>query len=37
MIGPGEKITIPFKLEFLIKYPFGPQSLPNPREEITQA
>ena len=23
-IGPGELITIPFKLEFLINYPIGP-------------
>jgi len=36
-IGPGEMVTIPFKLEFLINYPAMPQSVPKPREEVTSA
>lgn len=35
MINPGEMMTIPFKLEFLINYPAAPQQNPKPREELT--
>lgn len=35
MIAPGDLITIPFKLEYLVNYPAAPQATPKPREEIT--